>query len=199
MKTVYLVTAFLLGSYCINAQSAHKEMRPHAEFGLKAGLNISNLRIENSTNPDTKASIYAGGLVHIHLTQYFAVQPELMFSGQGASQTIAGTTYKLNLNYVNVPVLAQFMVGDGFRLESGPQLGILASAHSKVNGNSSDVKDDYKGFDFSWVFGLGYITHSGFGIDARYNLGVSNINDDANSSKINNRVFAAGIFYQFRN
>lgn len=196
MKTVFLVMALSLGSFFLSAQSTHKEMRPHAEFGLKAGLNISNLRIENSKGPDTKASLYAGGLVHIHLTQYFAVQPELMFSGQGFSQTIAGVKNRLSLNYVNLPVLGQFMFGDGFRLESGPQLGILAGAHSKATGHSVDVKDDYKGFDFSWVFGLGYITHSGLGLDARYNLGLSNINDD-NSTKVNNRVFQAGLFYQF--
>ena len=29
--------------------------------------------------------------------------------------------------------------------------------------------------DFSWVFGLGFLTAANIGIDARYNLGPSNI------------------------
>ena len=33
----------------------------------------------------------------------------------------------LRLNYINVPVL-QYMFGDGFRLQTGPQLGILTNA-----------------------------------------------------------------------
>jgi hypothetical protein len=198
MKTVFFVTVLSFSAILLNAQARHNDMEPHVELGLKGGLNIANLHNENSTNPDSKAAVYLGGLAHIHLTKYLAVQPEIMFSGQGASQTIMGTDYKLTLNYVTLPVLAQFMVGNGFRLESGPQLGILAAAHSKVEGTSTDVKDNYKGVDFGWVFGLGYLTHSGFGLDARYNLGVSNIND-VNSTNINNRVFAVGIFYQFRN
>jgi Outer membrane protein beta-barrel domain len=196
MKKVFFVTSLSLVTLFLNAQS-HHDGSPHVELGLKAGLNIANLHVDNSSNLDSKASFYAGGLAHIHLTKYIAVQPELMFSGQGAKGTIASIDYTYNLNYINLPVLVQFMVGDGFRLETGPQPGLLVSAHQKSGGNSTDTKDNFKGYDFSWVFGLGYLTHSGFGVDARYNLGLSNIND-VGTGKINNRVFAIGVFYQFK-
>ena len=175
------------------AQKGHT----NTEFGIKGGLNIANVSIENSTNPDSKVSGYIGGLAHIHLDKQFAIQPELMFSGQGYKQTIAGTDYTTSLNYLLVPVLGQLMFGDGFRVETGPQAGVLVSAKSKVNGNSTDVKNNVKGFDFSWVFGLGYLTSTGFGVNVRYNLGISNINN-VSSDKVSNRVFAVGVFYQFR-
>ncbi|HSC39395.1 MAG TPA: hypothetical protein VLD19_16040, partial [Chitinophagaceae bacterium] len=57
--------------------------------------------------------------------------------------------------------------------------------------------DSYKTFDLSWVFGAGYLTKSGFGIDVRYNLGLTDINDAGGSTSIHNRVFAVGAFYQF--
>ncbi len=178
--------------------TAQKKQSPPVEFGLKAGLNISNAHVQNSNNPDSKASFYAGALAHIHVTRQFAIQPEIMYSGQGYLQKVAGADHKINLGYINIPVLAQLMFGEGFRLETGPQLGLLAGAHDKVNKVSVDIKDNLKKIDFAWVFGVGYLTPSGFGVDARYNLGISNIND-VNSTNVNNRVFAVGVFYQFRN
>jgi hypothetical protein len=50
--------------------------------------------------------------------------------------------------------------------------------------------------DVSWAFGIGYIAPSGFGVDARYNLGLTSISDGDNSVK--NSVFQLGILYQFR-
>lgn len=197
MKKIFAITTAVFGCLVAGAQSHHDHYTTHAEFGLKAGLNIANLHVQNASSPDAKPSFNAGALAHIHITKHFAVQPEIMYSGQGAKQTISNTDYKTNLHYINVPVLAQFMVDDGFRIETGPQLGLLASARQKVGGTSTDVKSSYKTADFAWVFGLGYITHSGFGVDARYNLGISNINN-VNSTNINNRVFQVGVFYQFR-
>lgn len=199
MKTITLFMSFAFVTGFANAQKTHHNTaaQPHTEFGLKGGLNISGVHVQNNSGPDAKPSFHLGGLAHIHINRYFALQPEIVYSGQGFKQTIANTDYKYNLHYVNVPVLAQFMVGDGFRLETGPQLGVLAAARQKAGGTSIDIRDNYKPVDFAWVVGAGYLTPSGFGIDARYNLGISNIND-VSGTAVNNRVFQAGVFYQFR-
>ena len=186
--------ALSLGVFIASAQSRY----PQAEFGIKGGLDIANVNVEGSNNPDTKASGYFGIFAHVHLSRQFAFQPELLFSGQGYKQTIAGTDINTSLNYITIPILGQLMLGDGFRIETGPQPGLLVSAHDKANGNSQNVKSDYKGADLSWVFGLGYVGRMGFGVDARYNLGISNIND-ASSENVHNSVFAVGVFYQIRN
>lgn len=177
-------SAFLMAT----AQSVH--------FGVKAGVNIASLKVENGDDFDTKASFNAGGLAHIHVTQHFAIQPELLFSGQGGSYKVGNNTGHINLTYLNIPVLAQYMFGDGFRLETGPQVGFLLGAKSKVNKVTVDVKDSYKTSDVSWAFGAGYVSDMGLGVDIRYNLGLTNINDASNTD-VQNRVFSAGLFYQF--
>jgi len=202
MKTILLAGVLTLGILSVNAQArrghAHDDL--DVAFGIKGGLNISNLHVENAGNStaDAKASFHVGGLAHIHITKSFAVQPEILYSGQGYKYELSNTTTKLNLHYLNLPVLAQFMVGKGFRIESGPQLGFMLAARQKTNNVSLDVKDNFKTVDFGWTFGLGYVTPSGFGVDARYNVGISSIND-ASSTAVNNRVFQAGVFYQFNN
>lgn len=170
----------------------------HVNFGVKAGLNLYNIKNDNSSTYDTKPGLHVGLLGHIHLDKHLAVQPELLFSGQGAKYKANGTTTKLNLGYINVPVMLQYMFDNGFRIEAGPQLGFLVSAKAKADGSTTDVKDNIKTVDFALGFGLGYIhTPSGFGVDARYNLGLSNINKNS-SVKSTNRGFQLGVFYQFK-
>jgi hypothetical protein len=170
-----------------------KAQESTVEFGLKGGLNFADLNYESKMDSKTRTSVHAGLLAHFHLNKNWAIQPELMFSGQGAKYDGDRT---LKLGYLNIPVLAQYMFDNGFRLQTGPQLGFLLNAKSEVGDLEANVKEDLNTTDVSWSFGVGYITPSGFGVDARYNLGLTNISEDDNSVK--NNVFQLGIFYQFR-
>jgi hypothetical protein len=92
------------------------------------------------------------------------------------------------------------MFDNGFRIQTGPQLGILASVNDKLNDveTGNFTSDDFKSIDFAWSAGLGYLTYSGFGIDARYNFGLSNINDFG-TNNLKNNVFQVGLFYMLNN
>ena len=183
-KIFFIATVLLLTVSIVTAQKVH--------FGIKAGVNLSGVDITNSDDFKSKAGLHIGGLAHIHINPHFALQPELVYSMQGGKDGNA----KLNLNYINIPLLAQYMINDGFRLQTGPQLGFLTSAKSKVGDVETSVKNDLSSTDFSWVFGIGYLFPSGFGMDARYNHGISNISDNS-TYKAKNRVFQFGLFYQF--
>jgi len=103
----------------------------------------------------------------------------------------------MRLLYLNMPMLAQYMTGSGFRLETGPQLGFLLAAKNKNGNNETNFKDDFKPLDFSWAFGAGYVfPGTGFGLDARYNVGISNIHDAPGT--LRNNVFSVGAFYQWQ-
>ena len=176
-----------------------KSQAQTTEFGLKGGLNISGLHSTATNSLDARTSVYIGGLAHIHLSKYLAVQPELNYSCQGATQNSDAGDLTWRLNYVELPVLLQYMFDNGFRLQTGPQLGLLASAKLKSGGTMTSIKNDFTTGDFSWSFGAGYLTHSGLGFDARYNLGINNINNTGSNDKLQNRVFQLGLFYQFKN
>lgn len=170
----------------------------HTNIGIKGGLNAYTIKNDNNSNVDTKVSFHLGLIGHIHISNQFALQPELVYSVQGAQYTVAGTDVKLNLNYVNVPLLFQYMFDNGFRLQAGPQLGILASAKSKVNDNDTDVKDDFEPIDLGLAIGASYVNpSSNFGVDIRYNAGLSNINKNGNVDSFN-RGLQAGVFYLFK-
>ncbi len=191
MKRIFALLLLSSFVYIVKAQ-------PHADIGIKAGVNINNLKIENSSAPDSRVGFHFGGLVHLHVSNNFAIQPEVVFSSQGMKQTIAGTENIYKLSYVNFPVLLQYMTGSGFRVATGPQLGVMVSAERHQGNTETTIKEDFKTIDFSWPLGVSYVTDGGFGVDLRYNMGLSNINDNSNGAKIKNRVWQFGVFYQFR-
>jgi Outer membrane protein beta-barrel domain len=189
MKKLFLLFASVCAVIATTAQ--------HPHWGIKGGINVANIDIQNGSDPDARVGIHLGGLAHIHLSEHFALQPELMYSNQGAERSTNNAEFKTKLHYINIPVLLQFMTGSGFRVQTGPQLGVLMGAKYKVNDVETDIDDNYETPDFSWSFGASYVTRKGLGFDARYNHGITNIND-APGDKYTNRVFQFGVFYQFR-
>ena len=161
-------------------------------FGLKAGVNLANLNVEDYDETEMKLGMYGGALAHIHITPNIGLQPEVVYSTQGAKD---GDT-KWLIDYVNVPIMLQYMFNNGFRIETGPQVGFLAGVADKRDGTETGffTSDDFKTVDFSWSVGLGYLTYSGLGIDGRYNFGISNINDFGTAT-VRNNVFQVGLFY----
>ncbi len=193
------------------------------KFGAKVGLNISNL---SGDVEDTKSLIGAhlGGFAEISISEKFAIQPELLFSIQGAkseySESDIDYSYseetKTKLNYLNVPLLAKYYVADKFALLAGPQFGILMSAKEDYEfsetlsgttdsgSESIDAKEFYKSLALSFNLGASYSITENFFVDARYNLGLSSIAKDytdvfgdSTSFKINNNVFQFSIGYRF--
>lgn len=169
----------------------------HVNFGIKGGINLYNIHNDNDIKYDLKIGYHFGVLGHIHLMPHFAIQPEIVFSTQGAKQKIDNEVNKYNLNYINVPILLQYMFDNGFRVQAGPQIGFLVSAKAKNDKNTIDLKDDLNTVDFALSIGASYIfPPTGFGVDARYNFGFTNINNDS-SVKSTNRGFQLGLFYIF--
>lgn len=186
MKT-YLFTIIALFIVIGGAQAQH------ANLGIKGGLNFHTLQSNNSISYNPKVGLHIGLLCHIHLSDQFAIQPEIVFSGQGSMYKNNAGDVNFNLNYVNLPLLFQYMFDNGFRLQAGPQLGVLASAHY----NRTDAKGDLSNTDLGLVVGMSYLKPlTGLGFDIRYNHGMTNIND-INGANSYNRGLQVGLFYLF--
>lgn len=169
----------------------------HVNFGIKGGLNAYTVAGDNTPGYNPKLGFHAGMLGHIHINPHFAIQPELVFSAQGTTFKANGLDNKLKLNYLNIPLNFQYMFDNGFRLQVGPQLGILTSAKLKTGDINSDTKPNFKVADIGITVGFSYVKPStGLGIDIRYNHGLSNINAN-NSINSYNRGVQLGLFYLF--
>jgi len=189
MKSIITTITLIL---VMAVSSVHAQ---NVNIGIKGGLNAFNIADDDGSEFDTKLGAHVGLLGHIHLSRQFALQPELVFSMQGAKSN--DLDVKLNLNYLNVPLLVQYMFDNGFRLQAGPQVGFLMSANT-VNGSSNDVKDGFNDIDVGLSFGASYVQPStGFGFDVRYNYGLSDITETS-LNEAYNRGFQIGVFYLFK-
>ncbi len=156
------------------------------QFGVKGGLNISNVTVSNGFDGYSYSSLVnfnAGVFLKIpFLARGLSLQPEVLYSGQGFKGNDgsgSGGEYSEHVNYLNIPVLAKYTWPGGFFLETGPQLSVKLNAKDKENGISQDISSAYNGADFSWVVGIGFkIPESPVGFDFRYNTGILNIAND---------------------
>jgi hypothetical protein len=194
MKKTLFLSVLTLIAFTIQAQ---------IKFGVKAGANFSTFsgsdaKFEN-ISPKYKVGFAGGGLVNIQLSEMFSLQPELLYSMEGATYKAEGEKVNFKTDYINVPVMAQYNNPSGFYAETGPQVGFLTSAKLSADGNSMDIKDGFKKINFSWGIGAGYKLSNGLGIGARYNLGLMSIADADEGESANIKVggFHIGLSYTF--
>ncbi len=161
------------------------------QFGAKAGLNVSNL---SNSELNSKAGFYAGVFMNAPLSAQFNIQPELLYNNLGAKES----GYKLNLDYISVPVMFQYKATPQFFLEAGPQFNVLVSAKAKEGSNSIDIKDEVKGFDFGLGLGAGYWFTEKIGANVRYVAGLSDIaKDNEGGDAAKNNTFQVGLNFKF--
>lgn len=192
MKKIILTVAAICAVSFANAQDI--------KFGVKAGLNISNVTGDYQNEFDAKSLIglQIGGFAEIGISDKLAFQPELLYSMQGAktefSESFEGFSASgestLKLNYLNVPLLLKYKLADKFSILAGPQVGLLMSAEQEFTftetfdgetfseSGTEDVKENYESILLSFNVGASYSITDNIFVDARYNLGLSNLLKD---------------------
>ncbi len=170
-------------------------------FGAKGGLNFATLVGDDVDDVSTRTSFHLGLVAEIPLANKLLFGPEVLYSSQGAKIDDAGDEGTFKLDYIQVPLMLKYLVGPGFSLEAGPQVGFLTSSEVEMDGVSADMSDFFSTVDFGLNLGLGYRFINGFFLQGRYNLGLSNIWDseefDLGDSKVKNSVIQASIGFMF--
>ena len=164
------------------------------KFGVKGGLNVSNIGGDAQGN-DPKLGFHVGAFVNIKSSDKFAIQPELVFSRQGA-QSSENSKLKVNYDYINLPVMFHFYASQNVFFMTGPQLGILTAAKIKYEDQSASIKDALNSMDFGLGFGLG-VNSDDVTFSARYTLGLSNTSK-SDEGTFPNRVFQLSIGFKFQ-
>lgn len=200
----------MLGAVTVaNAQeeaSNKSSMAP--SFGIKGGINFATVTSDDDdiSDPESRTSFHAGVFGEFPVADIFSIQVEALYSGQGFEADFNGPDgdrAELQLDYINVPVLAKFYVVEGFSLEVGPQFSFLVNDEFDFNPNSNDGDIDFEGnpfapdvetFEFGVAAGATLQLPIGLFATARYNRGLTDIVEDA---KVKNSVFQIGVGYKF--
>ena len=193
-KIALLIALTIFGITQANAQN----------FGFKGGYNYSSFNGEVAKENTLKglSGFYVGALLELPLGDVISLQPEVIYSRQGAAwekdynvPILGKGSLKndLRLDYLNIPVMAKVNLGPLF-LQGGVQFGFLVGkpeTSSTVNGRriTEEVdKDAYASFDFGVGAGLGVNLNQHFFIEARYTHSLTNALDPDNNSLKNARI-----------
>ncbi|MDN3723421.1 porin family protein [Aequorivita sp. SDUM287046] len=208
MKKLFFITAITIMS--VSASQA-QEVR----IGAKAGVNFSNFGgdVEDS---NSRTGFHLGGLVEVPINERFSIQPEILYSAQGSEFEESGSfegipyDYKVTtkLDYIQVPIMAKVYLIEGLAIEAGPQVAFLVSDKYEFDGNVGPFDDNDEGdldendlssVDVSLGAGASYRLPMGLFFGARYNFGLSNVNDaaDRDDYKIHNNVFQLSAGFSF--
>lgn len=148
-------------------------------LGVKGGVNIAEYKIihtnDNSFNP--RVSGHGGIYVNRVFNKYFAIQPEVMFSGQGVRYVDNGQENTIIVNYLEIPMMLQIHPVKDFYIEAGPQVDLLLTAKHKIHGTDykQNVKADFATAQFSIATGMGFRIVDRISVYGRYNFGLTDV------------------------
>ena len=182
----------------------------NAEFGVKAGLNLSSLNSTESFGADSQTGLHLGVFGRYLWSQRLSGKVEVLYSALGARSDnfFVFEDYSLNLYYLNLIASGEIMLTDGFRLELGPYLGVLMSARQSFHDMNLDViqdgraqaeSDETNFVDVGIMAGATYSFDSGFGVGLRYQQGFTEAlgNDFFRGASGSNAVFQLSALYTF--
>lgn len=180
-KFLCALTLFLTASFgMLHAQ----DNNVNTEFGVKGGFNMSNL-YGSGDDVDDNNILYgfnAGVYATLPISDFVAIQPELLFTTKGAeleySNAFASGNTKFKLNYIELPLLVRVNVTKNFNIHAGGYASYLVS--SKVTGDGTiefDEEidaDDLARFDAGISAGIG-VDFSPISVGLRYNYGLTTV------------------------
>lgn len=181
-KILKILTVFTAVSF---ASLVSNELYAQMRAGVKGGLNVSNLYVDEVDDENARYGFNLGVYGQILSSDVFAIQPELLFSTKGSKVEYGGSffdqTIKYNLSYLDLPVLAVFKLGESAEIHIGPYVSYLLGANIShegdlVTGVDEIDRDHLKSFDYGLSGGFG-LNFGDIQVGARYNYGLAKLAD----------------------
>ena len=167
----------------------------YARAGIKAGLNLSNLYVDQASDDQARIGWHGGFYGQLFASEAFAIQPEVNFSTKGTGVTridanSASYESKFNLNYIDIPVLAVFKLGKVAEIHAGAYWAYLLGAEIKNNDRNPDNefttvdRDNFDDWDYGLVGGIGFNLGESAQLGVRYNYGLNEIAESRGARRL---------------
>jgi len=176
-----------------------------ASGGVKIGVGFNTLSFDPQEAGDdvsSRTGIVIGGFVEAPITPMISIQPEILWKQGGAkirSEDFDNETAEIHLNTVDIPILLKAKASSGSArpfFVIGPVFGFKTGDPKIVLGEEEEpIDDDVSSTDVSIAFGGG-VNVGKVSFEARYNLGVKDIDKTDDSAKT--RSFMILVGFSFR-
>lgn len=148
-KQLFLFTITLL-SFTTFAQNNKSDDRKKVNFGLKAGVNLSNRydSIGEEFNADTKTGLAGGIFLDIPLGKFLGIHPEILYAQKGYKEkgNILGNSYTLTrtTDYLDIPLLFSLKPFNFLTILAGPQYSYLTKQKDVFENSLATIEDENK-------------------------------------------------------
>ena len=169
MKKLFFAAAIMMAS--VSAFAQHEA----GDITLQARVGMIGADFNNTSDTKARVGLVVGPELEYFMTDRFSLGAGVTYSQQGAElDNSSDVTY--NVDYITMPITANYYIWKGLAVRAGVQPGFNVSAKIKHGDEKVDMGDDVKGFDFAIPVGLSYEFRH-FVIDARYTFGLTEIFD----------------------
>jgi len=123
------------------------------------GLNLSNYTSNESLSNKIRIAFNAGAIVEYYLSDRWSLRSGLLYDSKGTKITESGDDYIDELDYIALPIHANWHFGSNrnWFLNFGPTIGFLASAKADTPSGEIDIKGELSStFDLGLGVGVGY-------------------------------------------
>ena len=195
MKKLMMIAVMAIVAMTASAQNT---LRDNGAFTLqpKVGLGLGSfsgeyVKVAGESDPTTRVGFLVGVEGEYYINSWFSAALGLNYAQQGWKVDDVAA----KLDYLNVPLTADFYVAPGLALKTGVQLGFLMNAKS----GDSDMKDLCNKTNFSIPIGVSYEI-SNFVLDIRYNVALSKVNkyDGGHGEKSRSDLIQFTLGYKFQ-
>ena len=213
LKNLFIAPVFaiaLFSTQSIVAQttttddSSSMDNREELSFGIKAGINYSNVYSESGDGYVADGKVgFAGGLfVSIPLNELIGVQPELLYSQKGFKTEGTFFDGQITSSYLDLPIHLQIKPTENISILAGPQFSYLLSTKYELNGFSAIDEEDLDDNNNKATVGISAgvdFEIQNFLISARGSWDLNKVNKDNSTSDINykNQLFQITLGYKF--
>jgi Outer membrane protein beta-barrel domain len=178
-----------------------------AQAGVLVGANFAKLDVSgegDAPEADRRIGLVAGVFATMRMGDLVSIQPEVQYSQKGEKFTEDSVDVTIELDYLDIPVLARFTGSSrsGLVVFGGPSFGFKLRARSTFDIEDEEIEDedlgdDVESFDLGFIAGAG-IESEKFFVDGRYQWGLSNINaTEDDQEEIKNRVLSVVVGFRF--
>jgi hypothetical protein len=187
--------SLLVSVVAISTISFNQAQAQYAKAGIKGGLNLSNLYVNEADDDKARVGWHAGFYGQLFASEAFAIQPEVNFSTKGTGVTridanSARYESNFNLSYIDIPVLAVFKLGEVAEIHAGAYWAYLLGAEIRNNDRNPDNefttqdRDNFDDWDYGLVGGIGFNLGEGAQLGVRYNYGLNEIADSRGARRV---------------
>ena len=183
------------------------------EFGIEAGLNFATWTGDDvGGGASRRTGFFGGGVVTLNLSPSFALQSGVIYSQEGTGVDAGGgITGAVKVDYVRIPVYLRA----GTKLQgttpispylyAGPAVSFKVRCKIEASSGSQSAEADcdepgigaeIKSTDFGVHVGAG-VGIGKFSVGARYQLGLTSLDDTGADADIKNSVLAVSAGFTF--